>query len=1324
MAGKTLTDKDFLNPGLTDADFQTPGENTASPEAVPQRTVYLDDKDMTVGHPATMSNDQVNDAIQTEVYERPRFNFYQDVAALATGGAPGVVAERAAAAGTEPAKGVVRGGEQILSGIGAVGRWFGENLRREADLRLAEPGAAEGWNDAKIEKIVGDSMTQWGDKQQKYWQQQQQTGVEAADPEKFRGSFLSNPSWTRGLTLIAEAVPALGAAAAVTFATGSPLAGASALGLLQGGEEATNTLEAGKPLDTANAVGFANTVLGTALMSFSLGQALKGGEGKIAQHVFKEALTQGAAMSLQTSLTNVIAKIGYDKTRALLQGTFEAFIAGAGSGGILGGLTPGHGVEIDATIQEAHNAGVDHADIQALREAQTEVIIKNADRIDRILQKEAKTQADKIEVLPDEKLAETQQTENVKVIDDLIAEKEQAAGTDEAAASDIEVLKEMKRQIQLEQKDVVFQEKTRAVEGTTNTKQRINAVTGQRDLSEKRIVSDMQRLKAKLRAEAKGSKAGFKAGRDAGRQQIIEKLNTGELKRDALVDYIKERLPKIEQGKFITMVRDTKNSTDLGKAFSRVDATEQAFNKKALIYDLKDKLARLGKAKNIDVRYKEAIQSAAELLSIVKPRSETIQKLQATLEFIKSERAKGNDVTLPEHVYEALKRLQAVPLADLPIEAVEAMHDAVSTAIETGQMKLQTRQAITELKKENALTELAQGTLHKAEYVPLAEGGITGKLTIDEQFKNVFKNIRNYNVNAGNAMLPMDHFFQAMGEAYHRIIKRPMDLGYRDYRAKYSGVSREVAELNAKLKLNEENFSRMAVHIDANQPSGYEKLINTYSKSAVDAVLSVPLTKPELEMAQLWRKHLDAVRGPLSDFLARVHNKPLGEIPGYFPFKTDYEKTQAMEVGDRIMENFGFKKNVELGFAEARTGVGDQKIRVDGQNIFLEHMDDVYYAIHLGEHIKNMQEMVRGNRFKEAAGDAGQYLTSEWLDLMARKGGTQGNSARGVVDFLNYIRHTTGRASLALNPSSILVQGAGLMDGAGLIGNWAFQGAKDIWSPEWREFIKKNSTALAERMGDDPAYAEFNTNALDKTVFAPTQWTDSKTAAAVFIGAYQKYLSENNLKIDFDKPNVPGILYAEEIVTKTQGGGLFKDLPLMITKGIGLGDFPALAKTVTQFQSPLFFKWANLTSTGARAMKEGNYKLATQIAFYHLAGSASEMMIRNAVKAATLAAVGAVLGVGFKEREDPGFLMDFFETELGNIPTIGNGVSFFAYDKMPAPSLQAAFDLVESGHNAFASDDPEKQQKWIELAGLQLAGVGFGIPLTFKAASIGKQIEE
>lgn len=1347
--------KDLLEAQATQAepkDLLAPDQPQVKQPAAERRNVYLADRDLLVDHPADMSPDRVNAAIQLDVYKRPRFNFYEDVAVpMAQGGIAGVGAQAARKDGTkaitEPVKAVLRAGEQQIALIGALSRWFGENLKRQSDTLLAEPGAQEGWHDAKVTKAVSEKMIAWGSKHYEYWTQQQNSGIEAPDPEMWAGSFLQNPSVTRGFATVAQAIPSLAAMAGITFLTKNPVVASAAFGLTEGAGEATATLDAGKSLDTANAVGAANTVMLTLLDSFSLGSFLK------KEGFTKGAIKEGLTEPMQQAATNMIAKIGYDKTRNIMDGVFEAFLAGAGSGGIVGAFTKGGAAALDDKIQDAHNAGVDYADINALRDGQVAVIVANAQEIDQMLDREAAAQAEKIEVVPAEQEADLQRQKELDTIETMIEEEKAQPEVDE---ENVAALEEMKRQREMDapvspvqQELMDIQEKINEfnaegkpvpdslvkrqeailkglesppTEGAPLSKKAIRTAVGVDDTSRKRMVSEMQSLKQDLRAQARGAKAGFRAGLKAGKAKIIQALQLGEMKRDAIVDYINKVLPKSERGRFITVVRDAKNSTDLAKAFMRIDNAEGDFTRKTIINDIKKQLAKVASAKNISIDVKNSIESMASLFDTSVPRAETLKRLQTTENFIKAEIAKGNDVEIPSYILEQVQRLKKMPLAELQTDGLYYLANNIRDAIELGKTKLKTRRAIVELRKENMLTELEADTDHQLDSKEVGQKAIGKPLSLPDAFKNRFFALRNYAVTAGEAMKPMDHFFASMGEAYHRIFKRTMDVDYKAYRPRYAQVSTEIDALNEKLNLDENNWERIAVALIDKQENGREKLLNVYKEAELDKVTET-LTPQEREAMAYVREKLDDVFPELEKFMNEVHNKPLGKVVGYFPFVTDSQSLSDMDIAERLSQSLGLRKNIEMGMLQERLeNATGQRVRIDGLNIFLEHMDNAYYAIHMGADIKMLQELAGSDRYKKAAGDIGQSMTREWLDLMARKGGTT-DMHRNLTNALAFFRKNTGRAMLVLNPASIVVQATSIMDTAGLIGNYAWFGASKVANPEWRAFVKANSSELASRVGDDPAFAEANDSVLDKG-YAPTKWNDYQTAVAGFIGAYKQYLDEHQIALDFTKPNPDAVIYAERIVRESQASATFKDAPLAVTKGIGLGNSAALAKTLTQFQTPIFFRYANLTTTARRLWQSGDKAGALRIGGYHLAASAAEMLTRNAVKAGIVAAVSAIFSVGFKEKEEKSLFEDYMETLIGNVPYVSNAVSMFAYEKLPAPSLAAAGQLISSLVTIAKSEDPEVRAKWVKIAALELAGIGFGVPLSFKTAGTIKQIEE
>jgi N12 class adenine-specific DNA methylase len=205
-------------------------------------------------------------------------------------------------------KGMARGAEHMLGGVGSAIRWLGEVTQSEALARL-------------------------GDESSNYWHQAVQEGWEAPDPRIFRGTFIENPSLKRAIGIVGEALPSLAVALGISAVTG-PAGGAAVLGLLEGAPQYEEAREAGKGVAEASVYGTISTA-GTALLEFlpisHMMRGIKGG-------TLIKGLVGGAEEALQeatqTVFQNLVAKIGYDDTQQLFEGIIESMIGGFGSGAI------------------------------------------------------------------------------------------------------------------------------------------------------------------------------------------------------------------------------------------------------------------------------------------------------------------------------------------------------------------------------------------------------------------------------------------------------------------------------------------------------------------------------------------------------------------------------------------------------------------------------------------------------------------------------------------------------------------------------------------------------------------------------------------------------------------------------------------------------------------------------------------------------------------------------------------------------------------------------------------------------------------------------
>jgi hypothetical protein len=242
-----------------------------------------------------------------------------------------------------------------------------------------------------------------------------------------------------------------------------------------------------------------------------------------------------------------------------------------------------------------------------------------------------------------------------------------------------------------------------------------------------------------------------------------------------------------------------------------------------------------------------------------------------------------------------------------------------------------------------------------------------------------------------------------------------------------------------------------------------------------------------------------------------------------------------------------------------------------------------------------------------------------------------------------------------------------------------------ITHKETRQFLKENFPEWKERVVDDPAFQDFYK---DDTFFgkavkigiSPLRFFDKLMAASVNIGAYKKYCVENGIDFDMAKPNKEAIQYAQLMMRRTQASGLFKDIPLAMSKGMLTGNI-SVDKTFLQFQSFLLNRWSlishDLYSAG---IKGENKTQAVNIAFWLTMATVAEAIIRRGTREAIQSMKGDK-----KEKDEKTFIEELFVSSLQNVPFMGNSISMMYYGSLGIPSLDwlnRIFEYISAGNKA------------------------------------------
>jgi lysozyme family protein len=291
----------------------------------------------------------------------------------------------------EIAKGTMLSLQGMTASTGGLIDMIGQNMRFDRNSEeykvLKQAGGVSDADEQHIDRVnkAADKVSEWGKTAKSFWQNASQKGRFAHDPEMFRGSFMDNPSWTRAASIVAEAVPQLGAATAMSVATGSPIIGLSFIGAMEGEQTFAEARTDGTSLEKANAL-FAASAVGAALLEkLPLERFLKGGTGKKLVDAAVGATQEGVEEGVQNIYSNVLARLGYDKTRQLHEGLVESVIGGAGSGGAMGALTSGRAQKLDKEIKSAVDNGVPPAAIDAMQDAIADEIAKKPEVIEKQL---------------------------------------------------------------------------------------------------------------------------------------------------------------------------------------------------------------------------------------------------------------------------------------------------------------------------------------------------------------------------------------------------------------------------------------------------------------------------------------------------------------------------------------------------------------------------------------------------------------------------------------------------------------------------------------------------------------------------------------------------------------------------------------------------------------------------------------------------------------------------------------------------------------------------------------------------------------------------
>jgi hypothetical protein len=410
------------------------------------------------------------------------------------------------------------------------------------------------------------------------------------------------------------------------------------------------------------------------------------------------------------------------------------------------------------------------------------------------------------------------------------------------------------------------------------------------------------------------------------------------------------------------------------------------------------------------------------------------------------------------------------------------------------------------------------------------------------------------------------------------------------------------------------------------------------------------------------------------------------------------------------------KNNTEKNFAKSRVGAGKQKINIDALYVFTKRLQDMYWFVHMGAETKRLGELANSKEYRAIAGKAGQKLVRQYIDLMARRGGTTGvHNIRQIDNLINNL----GVGTLGFRVSTILIQPTSLLNAVGTIGHHAITGFADMMNPEIRKWVEANMPEVVSGAGKDifvrEAKESIGFRNIKQAGMAPMVFMDKITRGGVAWGAYKKYLADRGLKFDPANPIQEGITEAQRVATKTQATGHFKDAPLLMTRGM-LFNSKTLTRMLLQFQTYPMNTYYLVVNDGIRtAIANKDYRKLMGIVAGVNAAFLAEGVVRQMLKAGERS-----LGMGGADDDDDKSLEEILAGNqvrniFGSIPFAGSIIRSARYDATPAPVVEAGRSALSGLKTMATAKTPEARARGaVKMTGA--AGSLTGLPGISQAA--------
>lgn len=294
---------------------------------------------------------------------------------------------------------------------------------------------------------------------------------------------------------------------------------------------------------------------------------------------------------------------------------------------------------------------------------------------------------------------------------------------------------------------------------------------------------------------------------------------------------------------------------------------------------------------------------------------------------------------------------------------------------------------------------------------------------------------------------------------------------------------------------------------------------------------------------------------------------------GYYPIKYESlkENRTQEEAIDELQKNIGARAQTNRGHTKARVKRVNKPIRND-LGVLFSHISAVLLDLEMGEVLSNSHRIISKQNIANAIISKKSKSYYQQIDLWLKDMAIGGQLAsEGFGKYTDGLRAGVSVATMGFKVSTVLVQLTGLTQTAAVIGSKNMlngvrlalgNGSPDSIKKSF-QFAFDNSKILTQRsttfnrdifdvlrrMNNEAPWKQ----KLTELAFYPMIKMQSLVDVFTWHGAYQKGL------VDFKGNEKKSFEYADDIIRRAQGSGLFKDLSAFergtISEGTRLNGF-------------------------------------------------------------------------------------------------------------------------------------------------------------------------